>query len=124
MIAALVDELRVSLTPERVRTSSTELGLYGRDASNIGGSAGAVCFPTTTAEVQACVRAAHRHRVPFVARGAGTGLAGGATPLDHALVIVLTKMNRVLSVDPLNRLAWVEPGVRECHQDRSAGADS
>jgi len=111
MIAALADELRAALTPERVRTGSTELGLYARDASNIGGSAGAVCFPTSTAEVQACVRAAHRHRVPFVARGAGTGLAGGATPLDDALVIVLTKMNRVLSVDPINRLAWVEPGV-------------
>ena len=111
MIAELVDDLRAALAPERVRTSSTELGLYGRDASNIGGSAGAVCFPTSTAEVQACVRAAYRHRVPFVARGAGTGLAGGATPLDHSLVIVLTKMNRVLSVDPINRLAWVEPGV-------------
>ncbi|MCE9620723.1 MAG: FAD-binding protein [Actinomycetia bacterium] len=111
MIAALVDELRAAITPERVRIGSTELGLYGRDASNIGGSAGAVCFPTSTAEVQACVAAAHRHGVPFVARGSGTGLAGGATPLDHALVIVLTKMNRVLSVDPINRLAWVEPGV-------------
>ena len=111
MIAALIDELRAAIAPERVRTGSTELGLYGRDASNIGGSAGAVCFPISTAEVQACVRAAHRHGVPFVARGAGTGLAGGATPLDHALVIVLTKMNRVLSVDPINRLAWVEPGV-------------
>ena len=111
MIAALVDELRAALAPERVRTGSTELGLYSRDASNIGGTAGAVCFPTSTAEVQACLRAAHRHSVPFVARGAGTGLSGGATPLDHALVIVLTKMNRVLSVDPINRLAWVEPGV-------------
>lgn len=110
MIAALVDELRAALG-ERVRTGSTELGLYGRDASNIGGTAGAVCFPTSTAEVQACLRAAHKYKVPFVARGAGTGLAGGATPLDHALVIVLTKMNRVLSIDPINRLAWVEPGV-------------
>ncbi|MEQ1872395.1 MAG: FAD-linked oxidase C-terminal domain-containing protein [Ilumatobacteraceae bacterium] len=111
MIAALVDELRAALEPERVRTGSTELGLYGRDASNIGGTAGAVCFPKSTEEVQACLRAAHRHNVPFVARGAGTGLAGGATPLDHALVIVLTKMNRVLSIDRINRLAWVEPGV-------------
>ena len=57
-------------------------------------------FPTTTAEVQACVQIAVRHGRPFVARGAGTGLAGGATPLDDAVVIVTTKMNRVLSVDP------------------------
>ncbi len=111
MITALVDELRAALAPERVRTGTTELGLFGRDASNISGAAGAVCFPTSTAEVQACLTAAHRHGVAFVARGAGTGLAGGAIPLDHSLVVVLTKMNRVLSVDPVNRFAWVEPGV-------------
>ena len=111
MTVALADELRAVLSPDRVRTGSTELGLYARDASNIEGSAGIVCFPITTAEVQACVRAAVRHRVAFVARGSGTGLSGGATPLDHALVIALTKMDRVLSVDTKNRLAWVEPGV-------------
>lgn len=70
-----------------------------------------MCFPTSTDEVRAAVLAAGRHGVPFVARGAGTGLAGGATPVDGALVIVLTKMNRLLSVDPVQRLAWVEPGV-------------
>ena len=58
-----------------------------------------VCFPTSTAEVQACVPVARRHGRPFVARGSGTGLAGGAVPLDDAVVIVTTKMNRVLSVD-------------------------
>jgi glycolate oxidase len=94
-----------------VHAGVAELGLYMRDASNIEGSAGVVCFPTSTAEVQACVRAAVAHGVPFVARGAGTGLAGGATPLDGAVVIATTKMNRVLSVDVVNRLAWVEPGV-------------
>ena len=111
MSEALAAELRAALSPDRVRTNATELGLYRRDASNIEGSAGVVCFPITTAEVQAAVRAAQHHQVPFVARGAGTGLAGGATPLDHALVIATTKMNRVLSVDTVNRMAWVEPGV-------------
>ena len=111
MNEALVAELRSALSKDRVRTNATELGLYRRDASNIEGAAGVVCFPLTTAEVQAAVRTAQRHRVPFVARGAGTGLAGGATPLDDALVIALTKMNRVLSVDAVNRMAWVEPGV-------------
>lgn len=110
-VEALAADLRAVLPANHVRTGATELGLYERDASNISGAAGIVCFPTSTAEVQACVRAAARHGVPFVARGSGTGLAGGATPLDHALVIALTKMDRVLSVDPVNRLAWVEPGV-------------
>ena len=48
---------------------------------------------------------------PFVARGSGTGLAGGATPLGDPVVIVTTQMNRVLDVDPVARVAWVEPGV-------------
>ncbi len=110
-IADLVAGLVAALGPDRVRTGETELGLYGRDASNIEGSAAVVVFPTTTAEVRAAVELAVRHGVAFVARGSGTGLAGGATPLDHALVIALSKMNRILSVDPVNRLAWVEPGV-------------
>ena len=109
--AALVVALRAALGDDRVRTNATELGLYRRDASNIEGAAGVVCFPTTTDEVQAVVRLAVQHDTPFVARGAGTGLAGGATPLGGAVVVALTKMNRVLSVDPVNRLAWVEPGV-------------
>lgn len=111
MNGALAAELGAALSPERVRTGATELGLYRRDASNIEGMPGIVCFPLTTNEVQSCVNAAVSHGVAFVARGAGTGLAGGAVPLDHSLVIVTTKMNRVLEVDATNRFAWVEPGV-------------
>jgi glycolate oxidase len=59
----------------------------------------------------AAVRTCAAHSRPFVARGSGTGLAGGATPMDDALVIVTTRMNRVLDVDPRSRIAWVEPGV-------------
>ncbi len=111
MNEALILDLRVVLGADRVRTGSTELVLYGRDASNMTGSTSVVCLPTSTAEVQACVRAAASHGVPFVARGSGTGLAGGAVPLDGSLVIALSKMDRVLSVDPATRQAWVEPGV-------------
>ena len=103
MNAELVAELRAALAPDRVRTGSTELGLYSRDASNLHGAVGAVCFPLDAIEVSAAVRIAVRHGVPFVARGAGTGLAGGAVPLDGAVVIVTTKMNRVLEVDEVNR---------------------
>jgi glycolate oxidase len=111
MTASLADDLRDALSPDRVRVGDTELALYRRDASNLEGHASVLCFPTSAAEVQACVRAAGRHGTPFVARGAGTGLAGGATPLAEAMLIVTTKMNKVVSVDPVNRLAWVEPGV-------------
>lgn len=57
------------------------------------------------------MRIAARHRRSVVARGSGTGLAGGATPVDDPLVIVTTQMNRVLEVDVEQRVAWVEPGV-------------
>jgi glycolate oxidase len=109
--ARLVADLRAALGKDRVHTGPTELNLYRRDGSNMEGSSSVICFPTSTEEVQACVQAARRHGVPFVARGSGTGLAGGAVPLHGAVVIVTTKMNRVLSVDLDCRQAWVEPGV-------------
>ncbi|MEO1056237.1 MAG: FAD-linked oxidase C-terminal domain-containing protein [Actinomycetota bacterium] len=107
----LVDHLVAALGADRVHTAESELWLYRHDASNLSGRATAVCFPTTTAEVQACVRAAVRHDAPFVARGSGTGLAGGAVPPDGAVVIATSKMTRIRSVDSVNRMAWVEPGV-------------
>ncbi|HTN79383.1 MAG TPA: FAD-linked oxidase C-terminal domain-containing protein [Acidimicrobiales bacterium] len=110
-MSTLVEDLRTALAPDRVRTESLELALYGRDASGLAGHAAVVCFPLSTEEVQACVRAAVAHGRPFVTRGSGTGLAGGAVPLDDPVVIVTTKMDRVLSVDPEARVAWVEPGV-------------
>jgi glycolate dehydrogenase FAD-linked subunit len=107
----LVADLRRALSADRVRDGATELSLYRHDASHMEGAAVAVCFPASTAEVQACVQLANQHSVPFVARGSGTGLAGGAVPPEGAIVISTAKMNRVLSVDPLARRAWVEPGV-------------
>ena len=109
--AALLADLVAAVGDAYVHRSLTERTLYRRDASNISGSAGVICFPTSTAQVQACVQACVRHGHPFVARGAGTGLAGGATPLDEAVVIATTKMNAIVSVDVVNRFAWVQPGV-------------
>jgi glycolate oxidase len=109
--AVVVAALRSALAPDRVRVGASELNVYRRDASNMSGSTSVVCLPISTAEVQAAVRIAVAAGVPFVARGSGTGLAGGAVPLDGAIVIVLTKMNRVVSVDVESQRAWVEPGV-------------
>lgn len=106
----LVD-LREAIGPDRVRSGTAELSLYRKDASNMEGAASVVCFPVDTAEVAACVRVAADHGVPFVARGSGTGLAGGAVPLDEAIVIVTSKMDQLVSVDPVNRTAWVRPGM-------------
>jgi glycolate oxidase len=107
LVAALVPQFGT----ERVRAEPLELDLYRRDAGTATGRAGAVCFPESTAEVALAVSSAARLGIPFVARGSGTGLAGGATPLHDALLIVTTRMNRVLQIDPVARVAWVEPGV-------------
>jgi glycolate dehydrogenase FAD-linked subunit len=99
------------LGPARVSTEPLELALYARDAGVAEGRAVAVCFPEAADGVAAAVQVARRHGRPFVARGSGTGLAGGATPLDDPVVIVTTRCNRILDVDAAQRVAWVEPGV-------------
>ena len=120
--AGLIADLRRALAPDRVRDGATELSLYRHDASVLEGAAAAVCLPQSRDEVQACVALAVRHGVPFVARGSGTGLAGGAVPLPGSLVIVTSKMNRVLSVDVQGRRAWVEPGVLNLDLSRHVAA--
>jgi glycolate oxidase subunit GlcD len=107
----LVADLERALGDGRARAEPLELALYARDAGVAKGSAAAVCFPRSGGEVAAAVRVAARHDRPFVARGSGTGLAGGATPVGDPVVIVTTRLNRVLEVDADARVAWVEPGV-------------
>ncbi len=108
---ALLADLQAALGPERARAEPLELGLYARDAGVATGRAGAVCFPRNAHEVATIVQIAARHDRPFVARGSGTGLAGGATPVGEPVVIVTTQLNSIVEVDPLDRVAWVEPGV-------------
>ncbi len=71
----------------------------------------AVAFPRTTAEVASIVKVARSLELPIVARGAGTGISGGAIPVQGGVVIALSRMNHILDVDPANRIAVVEPGV-------------
>ena len=109
---ALLSELRAALSSDRVRNDSAERALMSHDASTYeGGSAGPVCFPLTTSEVQAIMKISAAHGRAVMPRGAGTGLAGGAIPLGAPVVVSTTRMNRILEVDVENRIAWVEPGV-------------
>jgi glycolate oxidase subunit GlcD len=71
----------------------------------------AVCLPETREEVVGIVRLAAQHGVPITARGAGTCLSGGATAADGGILIAFTRMRRILQIDPVNRLARVEPGL-------------
>ncbi|NCG37855.1 MAG: FAD-binding protein [Actinobacteria bacterium] len=108
----LVAALQEVLDPQRVRNDGAERSLTSHDASVFaGGVSGPICFPTTTAEVQAITRVAVEHGCAIVPRGAGTGLAGGAIPLGAPIVVSTGKMNRILQVDTENGVAWVQPGV-------------
>ena len=71
-----------------------------------------VALPETVDQVQAVMRICFEHDVPVVARGAGTGLSGGALPLENGLLLSLAKFNQVLEIDPEARFARVQPGVR------------
>ncbi len=70
-----------------------------------------VVLPRTAAEVQAVLKVVSRLNVPLVARGSGTGLSGGATPHPEGVLLSLSRMNRILAIDPLGRTARLEPGV-------------
>src|ERR671913_1376202 len=72
----------------------------------------AVVLAESADEIIATVRACHAARVPFMARGSGTSLSGGAVPVEDGIVIALNRMNRVLRFDPAARLAVVQPGVQ------------
>jgi len=103
--------LQGALGAEEVLSDPLSLRLYARDASMLEGGCALVAFPRTLADVVACVKIAAEHRLSVVPRGAGTGLAGASTPIGDALVVVTSKMSRILQVRPHDRLAWVEPGL-------------
>src|SRR5215469_11003583 len=71
----------------------------------------AVLLPANGEQVQRLVQICHRERIPFVARGSGTGLSGGALPVENGVVISLSRLNHILEVDIPNARVTVEPGV-------------
>jgi glycolate oxidase len=104
-------ELVAALGDEAVLSDPLARRIYARDASMVEGSAGLVVFVRSAEDVVTCMRVAARHDLPVVPRGSGTGLAGAATPLGDPLLVVTSKMNRILEIRTEDRLAWVEPGV-------------
>ena len=112
MDARIVQELRAIVGPRGLITSAEELHTYECDGlTNFRVMPLGVLLPESTEQVQAILRVCHRERIPFVARGAGTGLSGGALPVENGIVISLTRMNRILEVDLPNARVVVEPGV-------------
>jgi len=112
MDARILEELRAIADDRGLVSSPEELHTYECDGLvNFRVLPRAVLLPTSTEQVQSIVRICHRERIPFVARGSGTGLSGGATPVENGIVISLVRMKRILEVDFPNARVVVEPGV-------------
>ncbi|GAA4438517.1 FAD-linked oxidase C-terminal domain-containing protein [Phytohabitans houttuyneae] len=117
----LREDLIASLGPDGVVTDPAHLRTYECDAlTGYRVVPALVALPRDAAEVAAAVTACARYKVPFVARGAGTGLSGGALPVADGVVISLQRLRRVVEVDPVDRRATVEPGVTNLDISRAA----
>src|SRR5437867_10895020 len=110
--ASHLDELRALLGEDGVLASQAARFTYEADALALEKHLpDVVVLPRSSDEVAALVRWAHRLGVPVTPRGAGTGLAGGATPERGGLVLSPNRMDRVLRADAERLFAWVEPGL-------------
>src|SRR3712207_3801741 len=110
--ARLVETMESILGPEGVISEREELRAYECDGlMNYRVIPDLVVLPESAEQVQRIVRVCYEEGIPFVARGSGTGLSGGALPVEAGILIVLSRMRRVLEVDIPNQRVVVEPGV-------------
>ncbi|HOL71682.1 MAG TPA: FAD-linked oxidase C-terminal domain-containing protein [Bryobacteraceae bacterium] len=104
-------ELIAAAGPHNYLDQPEDLMLYEYDGSVDRGRPDLVVFPRSTTDVVNFVRIANRYGIPVIGRGAGTGLSGGAIPVEGGLMLAFARMNRILAIDLENERAVVEPGV-------------
>jgi len=107
----IVSELRDAVGKSRVSHSPEDLVSYAYDGTWAESSPDLVVHPATTADVASTLAIAERYRVPVVPRGSGTGLAGGAVPVEGSICLNMARMNRVLEISAADTLAVAQPGV-------------
>ncbi|HEK1768272.1 TPA: glycolate oxidase subunit GlcD [Pseudomonas putida] len=111
--AALLDTLRSALPDLDILHTEQDLRPYECDGLSAYRVVPLlVVLPQRLEQVQALLKICHAHQVPVVARGAGTGLSGGALPLAQGILLVMARFNRILEINPAGRFARVQPGVR------------
>ena len=112
----ILQELAAVVAPMPVLSAPEEMLVYECDGHTLDKAPpSAVVFPSTTEQVVAIVKLANTYGLPFVARGAGTGLSGGALALDGGIVIEMCRMNKILEIDYVNQRAVVQPGLVNLH---------
>ncbi|MFB7905323.1 FAD-binding oxidoreductase [Kitasatospora sp. NPDC056076] len=117
----LTDRLALGLPAEAVVVDPDVTAAYSHDMAGFcaAGTPAVVVFPETVEQVQHVLRTATELRVPVVPQGARTGLSGAANAVDGCVVLSLVKLNRILEIDPVNRVAVVEPGVVNAELSRA-----
>lgn len=107
----IIKKIEKIVGEENILTSKEDLICYSYDATNLEAMPELVVFPKNSEEISALIKLANQHRFPVVPRGMGTGFSGGSIPILGGLVLVMTRLNRILEIDPENLIAVVEPGV-------------
>jgi glycolate oxidase len=121
--AVILGELRNAVGADGLIIERNQLQTYECDGlSALRSVPAAVVLPRTTAQLQSVVRVCARHRIPFVGRGAGTGLSGGAMPDDRGIVISFARMTKILATDIPNQRITVEAGVINAHVTQRVAA--
>ena len=107
----IIRELRTLLGKDQVQTAPEECACYAYDGSGGTAPPWAVLFPRSAAQIATIMQLANQHRFPVIPRGAGSGMTGGAVPVQGGVVLVTSRMNRILEIDTDNMIAVAEPGV-------------
>jgi glycolate oxidase len=109
---SILNDLKAIVGEDAVFTAAADLAAYSYDgSSSVQSLPGAVVFPSTTEHIAATLELLNRHATPVTVRGAGTCLSGGPIPTPGGVVLCMTRMNRIVQLDPENFLVKVEPGV-------------
>jgi len=112
---SIIQRIRNIVGKENVAEDKETRICYSYDATNLRYLPDLIVFPFNREQISAILKLANEARFPVIPRGAGTGFTGGTLPVEGGVVLVLTKMNRVLQIDPENLVAVVEPGVVTYH---------
>ena len=109
----LLEELKAFLKTEQIITDKSSIQVYQRDGlSGYSGIPGMVLLPESEDDIVKIVKICSKYNTPVVTRGAGTGLSGGAVPTNGSIVLSTSRLNKILKVSPEQRMAVVQPGVR------------
>ncbi|GAW93785.1 FAD-binding oxidoreductase [Calderihabitans maritimus] len=118
----VISQLKDIFGPPNVLTSKISMEAYAYDSSPFIHYPEAVVFADKVEQISQLMKLANREKIVVVPRGAGTSLSGGAVPVHGGIILVLNRFNRILEIDPVNEVAWVESGVTNLALQQAAAS--